>query len=261
MDEKIAYALIFCTMLFLFLFSVIVIVFFISGRRKIRQEMMLSQTMLAYEKELRTIESEVSEQILTHMGQELHDNVGALHTAMNIQLENIKIDHPGIAQSFVHLESTLANATGQIRTLGRTLNGEYVRVNGLLKAIEMEIKRLHHLRKFAIALDKKGTASPLSKNEEIIVFRIFQEFSQNTLKHAAAKNLYIKIFTDAKSFNFSLQDDGIGFDTGKIMKVAALSGIRNIQKRAELANFECLFESSPGNGTKLALNKRYPEMQ
>lgn len=255
MDEEIVYAVIFCTMLLLFLFAVVVIVFFLSGRRRVKQEILLSKTMLAYEKVLREVESEVAEHIVTHMGREIHDNVGALHTAMNIQLENIKLDHPELAGKFAGLESTLVAATNQVRSLGRTLNGDFIRVNGLVNSLGMEVRRLQDLRKFGISMKVNGEACPLSNNDEIIAFRIFQEFSQNTLKHAGAANLSIRIDMSAKSFTLFMEDDGVGFEPDRLPSGG--SGLRNIRQRAEFAAFICAMSSAPGAGTRLRLTKSF----
>lgn len=47
----------------------------------------MAQMQIDYEKELRLVQHEVQEQVLTNVGAELHDNIGQLLTVMHIQLE------------------------------------------------------------------------------------------------------------------------------------------------------------------------------
>jgi len=257
MDEELAYALIFCTMLFLFLTAVIVAVFFISSKRKAQQEAQLAANLLSYEKELRKVESEVSENLLSNIAQELHDSIGQLHTAMKIQIDNVKHDFPAIASHTQFLESTLSEASTQVRSLGRTLNGDYIGRNGLMKTMEVEVQRLKNLRKFKVEFEVLGDKCPLNNNEELIVFRIFQEFSQNALRHSEAQQFSIKVAMNAEQFVILVCDDGKGFDVKQTLDSFNSSGLSNILSRAKLANFESKITSTPGQGTTFELQKLF----
>src|SRR4051812_22191947 len=153
MNSEILYALILSTLLLFFLLTIVIMAFFISAKRRASQKAALAETKLMYERELRQVESEVGENLLTHMAREIHDSVGQLHTAMAIQLENLKIDYPEITKSIGALESTLLDSTLQIRSLGRTLNRDYVQQNGFWTSLDLELRRLTSLRKFNVHVE------------------------------------------------------------------------------------------------------------
>jgi signal transduction histidine kinase len=212
--------------------------------------------MLRYEKELRKIESEVSEHLLTHMARELHDSVGQLHTAMSIQLEHIKLEQPEIVSSLPALESSLVDSTQQIRSLSRTLNRDYISRNGFINAIELELKRLRNLRKFEVHYSKNCTELPISPNEELFVFRIFQELSQNALRHSSANNYFVNLSCSPEGFTLRVWDDGTGTDIGSVLNSPRSSGLNNITARADMAGMSCRFESEPGKGFCCVLHKK-----
>jgi two-component system NarL family sensor kinase len=248
-------ALVSTTLLILLLITGIALAFFISGRQRIQQQVILAETKLAFEKELRTVETEVSESVMTQFAQELHDNIGQLLTALHIQVENQKLDHPTIAESFKPAEIYIAEINQQLRMLSRTLNKDYLGNIGLLAAIQLETERLRALKRFHVHYDKTEGISNLEKNQELMVFRIFQEIIQNALRHSAAKNLFITIDNSGGGFVMSVRDDGKGFDKEGILQSSKASGLRNIQKRAKLAGLDLEINSQPGKGSLFIMKK------
>ena len=81
LDPDVLFAVVSSVLLILLLIAGITIVFFITGRQRIRQQVELAESKLAFERELRTVETEVTESIMTQFAQELHDNIGQLLTA------------------------------------------------------------------------------------------------------------------------------------------------------------------------------------
>lgn len=253
-DKDILLAVIFCSLLVLLLIVVLVMVFFVSGKRQMKQEVELSLTRLNFERELRQVESEVSEQVLEYFASELHDNIGQLLTATHIQIENQKLDHPEQADGFKPIEIYLEEVTQQLRLLSRTMNHDYLGNIGLQDAIQMEADRLRKLKRFEIHLELSSIVSGLEKNQELMLFRIFQEIMQNALRHSGARNLFIKMNIQY-GFELSVKDDGKGFDKEEILSSSRASGLRNIIKRANLAGMDIEINTAPGQGSLFILKK------
>lgn len=254
-EKDIVFAIVCSTLLILLLVAVILLVFIVLGKQRVKQQMLLAKTKLDFESELRQVETEVSEQVMEQVAQELHDNVGQLLTAMHIQIENQKIDHPNLAEGFKPIEIYLADVTQQLRMLSRTLNNDYIGHIGLLAAIQLEAERLQGLRKFQLHLQGAFGKSNLDKQQELMVFRIFQELVQNSLRHSFAKNLYVVIDNSNDNFELNVKDDGRGFDLTTTLLSDRASGLRNIIKRAKLAGLTCNMESLPGKGYSILLKK------
>lgn len=254
-SSDILFAVIISSLLILLLVAGILITFFASGRQRIRQEMYLAETKLTFEKELRQVETEVSENMMNQFAQELHDNIGQLLTALHIQVENQKLDHPELLESFKPTEIYLTEINQQLRMLSRTFNNDYIGRVGLIAAIQLEVDRLKTLKRFDVEFDHSNGPTSLEKNQELMVFRIFQEIVQNALRHSSAHHLIVKIEADVANFELRVKDDGKGFNKEEIFESNKASGLRNIMKRAALAGLDCTIESQVGNGCLFILKK------
>ena len=243
------------TLLILLLVAGIAMAFIIAGRQRIQHEKILAENRLTFEREVRRVETEVSEYTKGQFAQELHDNIGQLLTAMHIQVENQKLDHPLLTDGLKPIEIYISEITQQLRLLSQTLNNDYIGHIGLFGAMQLEIERLKTLRRFTIHWQPVLGTSNLEKDEELMVFRIFQEIIQNALRHSAASNLYLSVKNDQGSFEFNVEDDGQGFDKENVFKQNKASGLRNIVKRAHIAGLECEIISIPGKGTQFMLKK------
>ena len=246
--NQILLAIICSTLLILLLIAVVVIVIIISGKQK-------AQDKLLYEQELRKVETEVKEQVMGQFAHELHDNIGQLLTAMHIQIENQKLDHPTLAEGFKPVEFYLGDVTRQLKLLSRTLNNDYVGQTGLFLALQTEVDRMNLLRRFVVHFPVIEGKTNLDKNSELMVFRIFQEITQNALRHSSAKNLYVTIANSGNDFEMTVKDDGKGFDATQMLASPKASGLMNIIKRAKLSGLSCEISSKPGEGCLFTLKK------
>jgi two-component system NarL family sensor kinase len=245
---------IYTTLIILVLIIALMINLIISGKRRGRQQMEITEAKLVFERELRQVETEVSEHVMSQFAQELHDNIGQLLTAMHIQIENQKLEHPSLSEGFKPVEIYLGEVTQHLRLLSRTLNNDYLGHIGLFSALQLEVERLEALRRFTIHWQPISGVSHLEKNQELMVFRIFQEITQNALRHSGAKNLYISININT-GFELSVKDDGQGFDKETVLISGKASGLRNIIKRSHLAGMLCEIDSTPGKGCLFTLKK------
>lgn len=254
-DQSILLPLACTTLLVLLLVAGIVMTFVISAQRRYKHETELANTKLHFERELRQVETEVSEQVMGQFAHELHDNIGQLLTATRIQVENQKLDHPELATGFKPIEIYLDEVLQQLRILSRTMNHDYIGHIGLLSAMQMEADRLRSLKRFSVHWAPMSGTSNLDKNQELMVFRIFQEVVQNALRHSSAANLYISIDNRGDGFTLEVRDDGKGCDMDQVLLSNKASGLRNMMKRAALARMECHIESSPGKGCIVRIQK------
>jgi signal transduction histidine kinase len=107
----------------------------------------------------------------------------------------------------------------------------------------------------------------LTPQLEITLFRITQEASANVARHAQARNVFVYIRTDKKTFSMNIEDDGEGFDTSSVFKDTFTGrglGILGMKERTALLNGKLTICSQPGAGTMLLctipLNARTAEV-
>jgi signal transduction histidine kinase len=253
-DNQIVMWVLFTTLMLLLLVAGIFISIYMAGKRRLQQEVAITQLELTYEKELRKVETEVSEQMMEQFAQELHDNVGHILTCMRITIENKKLDEPEIEQAFLPIEGYLDEAATQLRLLSRSLNTEYIANIGLIAAIQLEVDRINQLRRQKVHWTNNANNLILDHNRELMTFRIFQEMMHNSIKHSQARNISIAI-ANHNGFELVVTDDGKGFDVQQTVLSPKASGLKNIQKRAQMAGFTCHIDSAPGSGCRYALTE------
>jgi signal transduction histidine kinase len=82
------------------------------------------------------------------------------------------------------------------------------------------------------------------------LYRIIQEFVNNSIKHAQGSKIECTISKNETHLEVNLIDNGIGFDHTLITNGL---GLNNIEKRAKLANVECYLTSEINEGTHLKI--------
>ena len=84
----------------------------------------------------------------------------------------------------------------------------------------------------------------------INLYRIFQEISNNAIKHSKAKNISITAIIDTNSLQIKIKDDGVGF--GDIFNNKGI-GLMNIESRMNSLNGSFYLLSNEKTGTTIHL--------
>jgi len=85
-----------------------------------------------------------------------------------------------------------------------------------------------------------------------VMFRIAQEVMTNTIRHARARQAWIRLDFTTPQLCMEIEDDGTGFDVEKAMSntiVRPCWGLLGIMERAALIGGTCQILSQPGKGT------------
>lgn len=239
MDNDIAFIIIFITLIILLLIAGIAIIVIVANRQRVKRE-------VAFEKELRTVEQEVQEQMLNNVSQELHDNIGQMLTVMHLQLKKGQVLHPEVSPLLQPVSNTLNDTIEQVKTLARGLNSDMIRRNGLERSIAQEAARIGSLERFTVTYQYNDGPVQLSADAQLLIFRIFQEVLNNIMKHAEATEVDIRL--EGSPFMLEVKDNGKGFDPETKMNTGKGMGLANMVKRAKLAGLDCEILSSVGKG-------------
>lgn len=216
------------------------------------------QKDLDFQKALNTTIIETQEQVLNNISRDLHDDAGQQLTAINFQLENLKLDSPELAAILEPVSESVGDLAKSIRSISHSLNNQLLTRQDLFRAIESEAERLR--KNIAIAIeveveDQKKIA--FTSNEKIVIYRIFQEIVNNILKHARAKKIQISLQTE-NGFTMLIRDDGRGFDYKDVMKNKVTIGLHNMIQRASIINYHLAIDSEPNQGTTIVLSANKP---
>ncbi|MFA6058439.1 MAG: histidine kinase [Taibaiella sp.] len=251
-SSDIVLTIIFTTLIIVGLIISVFFVILIASRQRIRQQVALAQNKLDFEKGLRVMEIEVQEKTLNHISEELHDNIGQHLTFMNLQLEKVKLTHPDLLPVIDPLSVTLQNTMLQLRLLSQSLDNNFVAGKGLKKLICDEVARLQHIGQPHVDFVTDHIEPLLTPDQQLIVFRIFQEMQSNCIRHSAAKKIQVEL--KGAPFYLMVADDGIGFDLSSKQNSAASGlGLNNMFKRASYSGLILEIESVFSQGTKCCL--------
>lgn len=233
---------------------VIIVIFSVFQNRKIKLLLDKRADKIRFEEEIIKSQLETQEQTLQNISWELHDNVGQLLSVAKMQLNILQ---PSIDESqkgiLDETSDIISKSLQEIRTLSRLLNPDTVTNMGLKKSIELELLRFNRLNFLKASLEVYGNPKPINQKDEIILFRILQEFLSNSIKHAKAKTLKVNLQYFKDSLIITAKDTGVGFDEKKIEKG---SGLINMKKRAKLIGADLELKSKKNQGVTLILN--YP---
>ncbi|MFP4845886.1 sensor histidine kinase [Winogradskyella sp. PE311] len=243
--------------IFFTLVLLVTFVIFFTVFQKRKNEMLIHQfkQKQQFEEELVKTQQEIQEETLKHVGRELHDNVGQLLAFSTMQM-NAAAKVAGEEAKFKigNASEALKESLAEVRSLSKSLNSDVIFNLGFDNSVKNEIERLNKSGLLEASLEIKGTLFNFENNkDEIILFRILQEFFSNTLKYAEAESLNVSLDYKEDVLEINVEDDGIGFD---VIGASKGSGLINMEKRSELIDASIKLNSVIKKGTTLSL--KYP---
>ena len=198
-------------------------------------------------KEFTESQIEIREETLKNISWELHDNIGQLLTLAKIQIQNITPETPELVET----QEIISKSLSELRVLSKVINPEFIKTISLHEAIDIEINRLNRLNFIKARFITNGEVFILDKKQEIIIFRMLQEFFSNTIKHAQASMLEVIITYKERSILFEAKDDGVGFDISKKTNLGI--GLQSMRNRAKLIGAEVNLTSEINKGTSISI--------
>ncbi len=258
-DEKITSLVIYSCIVFTIVVIFLVTLFVAYQRRKTQLLVEKAEEKRRYEKELAKSQTEIQEQTFKNISWELHDNIGQLLSVAKMQMNMLAASIPQEQQPRLKETADLVGASLQeIRTLSRSLNAEYIHKIGLVAAIKGELNRFNRLNFLNATFSQKGEEVDITEEDEIIVFRILQEFFSNVVKHSRATELEVSLDFGPEKLVVRARDNGVGFD---MEQAKSGSGLINMRSRAELITAALQIDTKPNQGVALFLEYPYKREQ
>jgi PAS domain S-box-containing protein len=187
------------------------------------------------------------------LSRELHDSVSqALYgIALGSRTARTLLDRdPSSAVEPLDYVLSLAEAgLAEMRALIFELRPEALETDGLIAALEKQAAALHvrhEIRVNTALCDVEPRMSPETKEA---LYRIAQEAMQNTVKHAGASNVDLKLEQENGTVALEVSDDGSGFDPSG--SFPGHLGLRSMRERATQIGGTLEILSKPGEGTRV----------
>jgi signal transduction histidine kinase len=179
----------------------------------------------------------------------LHDELGPLLSSIKMYINSLSSGMDQQKYDFVidQLKKILTDAITSTKELSNDLSPHVLANYGLLASIEWFIRQVGpHIRiSFETNLKEERYASSL----ELSVYRIIKELINNTMKHAQAGTITIRLHRVIQSLRFEYSDNGVGFPEQWHDKMEFMGmGMSNILSRCRTINAVSKFYNHAPNG-------------
>jgi signal transduction histidine kinase len=230
---------------FVLLLAVAGLMFFLISLKKKKKLIYEKEKMaIAFEKTLLNAKLEIQEQTLSHISNEIHDNILQVLGLARLHLNRMQED--GDVQKIVLIDEQMGNAIADLRNLSHSLNPEVIRNTGWIKATQRLLADLEKTGTCKVSFSAEENLPVLEDEKHIILFRMIQEIVNNIIKHAKAGHIKFTASKIPGQILVAIEDDGKGFEMDKIVKGA---GLQNLESRSAMIGASMFIQSKPGSGT------------
>lgn len=193
---------------------------------------------------------------------DLHDSLGQQLSAILFYLSTIKgnkkLSPKNVSEILKKSHDAISSAVKELRDICFNIMPRTLENYGLLEAIKELCTKIEKQEIFKFDISFPKTKIELPKSLEITLFRIVQEFINNTIKHANADKVKIKIKLENDFLLIYIQDNGIGFDPENNRGKFGL-GLKNMESRLLPYNGKLEFKSilKQGTGCRIKIDLHY----
>lgn len=182
------------------------------------------------------------------IAKELHDGIAQKLSVMTMQLS--------LKEPNIKLATEITKATIQdVRNISHNLMPANIKL-GLIKSLEILVEELNTSvtnQLINLSVDKRANHIQLSEQNTLNIYRIIQEFIQNSLKYANANLIEVKLVLENNYLVLTLSDNGIGFNIDDALNKNGI-GLSNIKNRVEQLGGKIIMKSSKESGTHFKIS-------
>ena len=186
------------------------------------------------------------------LARELHDSVSqALYgIALGARTARMLLDRDPtkLAQPLDYVLSLAEAGLHEMRALIFNLRPEALETEGLVVALTKQAASLRTRHQLEVITDLCEEPEVRFDIKEAL-YRIAQEAMHNTVKHAHATRVEIRLGCDPRIVELDVRDDGSGFDPGG--SFPGHMGLRSMRERVHRLGGSLTVESAPGQGVHI----------
>jgi PAS domain S-box-containing protein len=205
------------------------------------------------EREALSAVMETEERERKRFSEDLHDGLGPLLSTLKLYINQLNSGNNTEEESREQLRvinELIDEAISSTRNISNNILPGSIRDNGLWPAVEAFCSKLAQTGTMKFELDN-NLDFKLRKNVESNIYRIIIELINNTIKHARASVIQIKLRTEADEIILTYSDNGIGIGNA----AGEGMGLINIKNRSAALNGQYKFTDTNGMRFELKLLK------
>ncbi len=189
------------------------------------------------------------------LARELHDEVGALLTALKFELSHLARElfgRPAVAPRIRAMHELLTQAVGASHRIQYNLRPPVLDA-GLPAALDWLVRGFAERTGVATRFETNRDVLPLAPVKAAALYRFAQEALNNVARHAQASSGNVTLFATDTEVTLEVADDGIGFDPGMLDSAPGF-GLRGLVERAHSLGGWAEVNSAQGRGTTVMLS-------
>ena len=194
------------------------------------------------------------------LAREFHDSLQQDLVGLTLQLDTVALqlpDAPTVAgKSLDVARQIIRRSLEETHRAVWDLRSKALETGSLSEALSSVIQPLTENEGVETRITVSGKPVPLPEWAEHHLLRIGQEGVSNAIKHGHAKKIAVTFNYNCDELNFSLEDDGCGFDPAA-QAAEGHFGLLGAKERVQKLGGKIQFESAPGEGTRLKVSIPY----
>ena len=232
--------------------------FFSSGPYARRKRILLTAKDISIQKQTHNIVLkailETEEKERARFAKDIHDSIGQQLSAIKFYIgaSADTAEDPKQKEILLKANAALVDVQADMRNICFNIMPKSLEVFGLVKAVEELCSKNELLGNLKITINADPEFPGLPVQEAFALFRIIQEFINNSLKHSKADALRIEFSRNHRSLFVVLQDNGVGFDITSLQKRGM--GLSNVTSRLQPYQGQVDITSRPGKGTRYEIS-------
>jgi signal transduction histidine kinase len=192
------------------------------------------------------------------ISRELHDRALQMLSSVRLRAEICRRDllhrPEELEKELLTIEETTEKAIAEIRSLlAETQSRFELQAGSLDRRLREELDIFSGRTGFKLDFQCSIAARNLPYEIERELYFTLREAILNSVRHARATELHLKLVETAGGFSATLADNGVGFD----LESAGGSnhyGLRSMQERIARIGGKLRIESAPGKGTEILIS-------
>ncbi len=184
----------------------------------------------------------------------LHDEIGSsaviLTSLLSMVKESVQSQNKNQAlKDIAALDKQIKNSIERIKNIVVSMRPPNLETVGLEAALRDMIENAAHYGNLKYEFESTSVDElPVSDEVKIVLYRVVQESLNNTLKHAKASRIAVRLHRGEKEIFLSVQDDGKGFKQTQQRSIEHI-GLLSMQDSVAYLGGKFTIKSEPGKGT------------
>ena len=168
------------------------------------------------------------------IAQDLHDGLGGILSSVRSKVANINRELETLEKIDIigDTEALIIKACDEVRRISHHMMPASLVSLGLADAIEDLIEDVRNDANIDVTSSLDINEANLSEGLQLQIYRIVQEFINNTIKHSQAGTLRIDLSIASDMLHLYLADNGIGYNVDTIDVLTGL-GLQGVASRVK----------------------------